>query len=458
MKLQTFRFDKSLFSVTTSIGTVKLFSLAIPLLLENILNILPGTVNTMVLGAYSDAAVAAVGAANQILVMFSLFFTAVSLGAMVVISQNIGAEKLRAAGETSLTAVVICSGFSLVCIPFLFIFSGEILSLLNLTGEIYEQALEYYRIRIWFVAVMAISTVVLAVLKCYGYPKYTMISGLVTNVLNLVLTVVVVYFPEYSPVKGVAGVAWACVIGQTVGLLLSIYYLVRLNIKLLFPKQWRDFWRYAGQILKVGIPTGLSNAAFTIAQTVTTAFVALLGDYVLSAKVYFSTILSYTYLFSSSCGNANSILVGRLYGAGEYDRATRLNNQLVRITIPVNLLISLAVIVFRYQLVGIFTHDPKILALALGVFAVDLIAEQSRAVSQVYEYALRAAGDVLFNVVALTISCWCLSIGLAYVLAIPCGLGLVGCWIGVVLDEVFRAILTFIRWKIGVWIPKKQTV
>ena len=68
-----------------------------------------------------------------------------------------------------------------------------------------------------------------------------------------------------------------------------------------------------------------------------------------------------------------------------------------------------------------------------------------------YEYALRAVGDVFVPMIILICSCWIFSIGLAYFLSIRCGLGLIGLWIGLAIDESVRAIVTYVRWKKGKW-------
>ena len=128
-----------------------------------------------------------------------------------------------------------------------------------------------------------------------------------------------------------------------------------------------------------------------------------------------------------------------------------MNAQLIKITTIVNLTISLLIIVFRKYLLMMFTDDPWVVDVALGVFLVDLLVEQARAISQIYEYALRAAGDVLFSMVFIVASCWIFSIGLSYILAIKCGMGLVGCFIGLAVDEWVRTTVTYFRWKSGKW-------
>jgi Na+-driven multidrug efflux pump len=148
-------------------------------------------------------------------------------------------------------------------------------------------------------------------------------------------------------------------------------------------------------------------------------------------------------------------MVGRCLGEGDIERPERMSAQLIKITVPVNFLISLSVILLSRPLLGMFTSDELVFRMAIGIFFVDMIAELARAVSQVYEYALRAVGDIMFTTGVLAVSCAVFSLALAYVLAIPCGLGLIGCWIGLALDEVTRAIVTYFRWRRGIWKTKK---
>ena len=132
------------------------------------------------------------------------------------------------------------------------------------------------------------------------------------------------------------------------------------------------------------------------------------------------------------------------------------NAKVVKLTVPINLSASLLVLIFRVQLLSLFTSDPTIIAMSFGVFLVDIIVEQARAVSHVYEYALRATGDIYFTTTCITASCFVFGIGLAYLLSITCGLGLVGWFIGLAADETTRAIATFFRWKSNRWRPDRH--
>ena len=444
-------FDKDLFVLNSSAGKLTLFSLALPILFELIMGNLQGTVNTAVLSGYSDNAVAAVGAVTPLVSMLLLFTSVISNGITVVVSNHLGAQSIRRAQEVSFSGVFASLGATLLLYPFLFAFAPSIMRLLNLSGEIYEFALIYFNWRVGFMLTQALISAGYSILRCYGQSKYTFLIGLLANIINLVLNIFVIYFPEYSPIHGVDGVAISAGISNLIGMLAVIVALRHLKIRIAIPKGIRAFFDDIGAILKIGLPSAISSASVTIAQVVTTSFVALIGDWALSAKVYYANILSYAYFFSGAFGSANAILISYRYGAGEYELADRMNRNLVRLTIPMNLSVSLIALLFCRPLVGLFTDDVNALTLAFAVFAVDIVAEQARAISQVYEYALRGVGDVWHALIWTTVSCWVVSIGLAYVLAIPLKMGIVGCFIALSLDETVRAVVTLTRWKRGKW-------
>lgn len=446
-----FSIDRSLFTVESSMGTLKLFSLLFPILFENVMLNLQGTVNTAVLSNYSETAVAAVGAANTLVSVITLIGVVISMGATVVISNSIGEGRAKKTSELTFTAVVMSLSVALVITPILVLTSRNLMLMLNLDGEILDSATTYFRIRMAFLVFSMLTSSILAILRCYGFPKYTFLIGIITNTLNLIFNIYVIHFPQYSPVTGVSGVAYSACISNLIGLIVAVFIIGKMKIRVERPKTIARLFRYIKSMLRIGVPSGLSSMSFTFSQMITTSFVALIGAYALSAKVYYTNILGYVYLFSASAGNANALMVGRCYGAGELEKAEKMNAQLVKITTVVNLAISLFVLIFNRQLLGLFTSDALVFKFAIGVFAIDIITEQARAVSQVYEYALRAVGDVLFSTVILIISCWVCSIGLAYFLAIKCGMGLIGCWIGLATDESIRAIVTYLRWKSGRW-------
>ena len=444
-------FKSPLFSVTTSLGALNVFTLALPLLFETVATRIIGFINSAVLSGYSEDSVAAVGSANSIINFFPIIFSIISTGGTVIISNMIGAERLKRAFTATFTQITLCGFIGAVCGALMLIFSNQLMGFMNLEGAVLHEALIYYKIRAAAIFILAFTSGCSALLRCFGYAKDTVVINLISILISLVLNIFVIKFPNISPVTGVEGIAISTVVSQIISLALSDYYTRKRNIKFIRPKRFTIFLNYVKKMINIGFPAGISGSTFTLSQIISTSFIALIGTYALSAKVYYDNILCYAYLFSMSLGNANSLLVGRLVGAGNIERAKALNKALVKITVTVNLIISLLIAILYKPLISIFTENPLIIETALLVFMVDIIAEVSRGISQVYEYALRSAGDMKFMLIVVLISCWTISVGLAYFLSITCDIGIIGCYIAVAIDELIRAVAAFYRWQSNKW-------
>lgn len=448
-------YDRKLFTVTTSLGSLNLIELAIPIFLELVFNNLIGTVSTTVLSGYSQEAVVAAGTVNIVFSLFIVFFSSVATGASVVISNMIGAEELYGARKACFSAIVLFGALGIISGGFMFLFSSVLVTWMNLTGTVYTLAVLYVRVKAGSLVFIALSNVMLAIMRCYGYPKYTVGTGMIKNICNLFCSVYAVEFAEKEWLMGVSGVAYGSVFSELLCLVIVVFMFVRLKLKISRTVEKGEFWRLVRRIIGIGIPTCISNASFTLSQIVTNSFAVLLGIHAVSGKIYFANILCYAYLFSSGVGNANALMAGRLYGAGRYEHADRLNRMLVRFTVPANLIASLGILVLRVPLLKLFTDNTMIMEMAVGIFLVDIIAEQARAFSHVYEYSLRSTGDVTLTMIVTLISGWVFGVGFAYYLSIPAGLGLIGCYIGLAIDESIRGIFTYFRWKYRIRMLKR---
>lgn len=109
------------------------------------------------------------------------------------------------------------------------------------------------------------------------------------------------------------------------------------------------------------------------------------------------------------------------------------------------------VYLFSYQILGLFTQDPEIIALARQILLIELALEISRAISIIVVRTMQACGDVRYPVVVGLYSMWSIQVGLSYVFGIVLGWGLVGIWMALTLDETVRCILYVRRWRKGKW-------
>ena len=113
--------------------------------------------------------------------------------------------------------------------------------------------------------------------------------------------------------------------------------------------------------------------------------------------------------------------------------------------------VSYTHLLFAEPLFGVFTQDPRIIALGKQILFVEIFLEIGRCFNIVLVRNLQAVGDVKLTVSVGIASQWIIAVGVAWLLSVPAGLGLVGIWIAFAIDENVRAVILYLRWKHGKW-------
>ena len=160
-------YDRDLSRIDTPQGTLTLFSVFLPFLVESLLTNSMGTVNTLILSQYSDDAVAAVGAANQLLSMIFTFYTVISTGTSIFISHRLGAKRADLASDAAFTSILCSFALSLCVGGILSVFAVQLMGMMNLTGQVLTDAAGYFRICVSFSFFQALMSYVSAFLRCY---------------------------------------------------------------------------------------------------------------------------------------------------------------------------------------------------------------------------------------------------------------------------------------------------
>ena len=113
--------------------------------------------------------------------------------------------------------------------------------------------------------------------------------------------------------------------------------------------------------------------------------------------------------------------------------------------------VSVLGIIFRTQLMDIFTEDTSVIIMGANILILNILLELGRTTNIVIIACLRGASDVVFPTVCAIFSMWVISALGSYILAVVCGMGIYGLWIAFAADECFRAVLMIWRWKIQIF-------
>lgn len=432
----------------------QLFSLTWPIFLEAVLFSVIGSVDTLMLSGYSDNAVGAVGVANQIVSLFQVISNIITTGTGILCAQYIGAGRSTRDKQPLILGALLVNGLLGVAFS-AFIGGGAplLLNLMNIDPVQYEYGREYLSIVGSFLFVQMIAMTFTVLIRSHGKTRATMVFSLIMNVVNMALNYILIYGKLGFAPMGAAGAAVATVISKCLACLMSGIYLLKAVLPgMSFRPEWKAMGRAMRQILAFGSPAAGEQISYTLSKLVVMAMVTSLGPVAVNTYTYVNIIVSYTYLFSMALGQGTSIMVGWEAGRRGVEKA----KSICQFSTNASFLLAIGTLgilsLLRNQVMDLFTDDPAIIAMGAAVILSDFVLEAGRSRNLVLVGALRATGDVRFPLYIGLFSMWFFSVGVSYLLGICLNWGLVGIWIGLGLDECFRALLMQIRWKKESWV------
>lgn len=424
----------------------QLWSLSWPIFLESALFFVIGSVDTLMLSGWSDHAVGAVGIVNQILSLFQVVSNIITAGTGILCAQYIGAgADLHKKQPLILSALLINTALGLAFSLSAVFGAKLLLSTMTIEPEQYDHAFRYLQIVGGGLFLQMITMTFTVLIRSHGKTRATMIFSLLMNLLNVALNYALIYGHWGLPQLGTAGAAIATVVSKAFACLIAgIYLSLRILPGMSLRPQWSAMRKATGRILAYGSPAAGEQISYTLSKIVVMSMVTSLGPVAVNTYSYINIIVGYVYIFSMALGSGTSIMIGWETGKGQPPSG------LCRFSTNCSFLAAMAVLgvlaIFRFPVMGIFTKDPDIIALGSSLILADVVLEAGRSRNLVLVNSLRAAGDVRFPLYIGLFSMWFFSVGASWVLGIGLGWGLVGIWLGLGLDELFRAIGMEIRW------------
>ncbi|MGX7197218.1 MATE family efflux transporter [Enterococcus olivae] len=433
----------------------ELFFLSWPIFVELFLRVVIGNINVWMISHYSEPAVAAVGAANQLLNLSVFVYGFITVGTQIIIAQLLGAGKRKEINRVIHTALFGSLAIGLLVSLTFIAFSSSLLQFMNLDAELITIGKNYLQIFGGSLFLSAVTAVVIAILRTHSFTTPALLVPMTASILAVIGNYIALYSPFGLPNFGVTGLAFASVFGNSIGLLIALSLLKKHIGFSIFSIKIKAFsFSILKSILTYGMPSSGESLSYQGAQVVVTMIVASLGSSVLIAKSYITAISQFVYLVAAALSQGNQIMVGRNVGAGQFDRASKRGMRTVVIGVSVTLFICLLTYLFIEPIMGIFTTNQEVIAISKNVFLVEIALESVRAINMILVGALNATGDVKFPLICSLLVLWAISLPFSYTLAIIAKLGLLGVWLAYAIDEALRSVLMIRRWRSGVWQTK----
>lgn len=433
-------------------NTKTVFKMSIPIFIEMFLQLLVGNIDQVMISQYSEGSVAAVGNANQIINIVIIFLNVMCIATTILVSQYIGSGNRKKISEVCTVSLSFIVFISAVISGILILFSRQIFTMLNVPAEILDETCTYIKIIGVFIVIQGLYLTIASALRSYKFMNDVMIASVIMNVLNIAGNAVLINGLFGMPRLGIVGAAISTNISKFAGLIIVIIILIRktearVKLKYLkpFPKETLK------KMLYIGLPTAGEELSYSFSQMVILMFINLFGTAVIATKVYASMLANVAYVYTISISAATQIVIGYFIGADRIDKI----EERVCSTMKISILVSLSITVLIYLnsdfIFGIFTDNIEVINLGKRIMFIELILEIGRAVNIVMTRCLLAIGDIYVPAVTTFLFAWGVAVGLSYILGVKMGLGLVGIWIAMCLDECIRAVIFSLRFKSGVW-------
>lgn len=430
----------------------------IPMLIGNIAQQLYNTVDSIVVGRYvGDNALAAVGSASPIFNLLLVLFIGISVGASVMVSQYFGAKQREELSKTIGNCITLTALASVIIMVLGAALVKPLLHMLNTPESIIDWCASYLMILLMGIAGVAYYNILCGILRGLGDSISALIYLLIATVINIVLDIWFVVGLK----MGVAGVALATVIAQVVSAVLCMIKLARMTA--VFDMKWKYLKMdrfHAATIIRLGLPSGVTQAIFSMAMVVVQSLTNSFGEMVIAANVIIMRVDGFAMMPNFSFGTAMTTYAGQNVGAKRYDRVEQGAKQGTLIAVGVSAVITAAILVFGKYLMAIFTTTSELVTLSANMMKILAVGYIAMAVTQSLSGVMRGAGDTMTPMWISLITTVLIRVPLAYGISyltrtpeLPTGdyrcifISLLSSW-------VLGAVITAICYRRGKWKEK----
>lgn len=433
-------------------------SLLIPVVLEQLLNSIMGTADTMMVSNVGSAAISAVSLVDSINVLVIQAFSALAAGGAIICAQYIGQRSKEKANESARQVLFIITAISvavsLICLvfqkPLLRLIFGSVEPAVMRASETY-----FFYTALSFPFIAAYDSAA-SIFRAQDNTKGPMIISMISNVMNIAGNAVMIWGFH----MGVAGAALSTLISR-------IFCAVVVIIQLRKEKEGqeivvRDYfeirpdWSMIRRILGLGIPSGIENSMFQLGKLAIQSTVSTLGTTAIAAQAMTNILENLNGIAAIGVGVGLMTIVGQCLGAGRQDEAVYYIKKLCVIAEVIIIISCLGVFALTKPITILGGMEKESADMCFHmVMWITIVKPLVWIMAFIPGYGLRAAGDVKFSMIVSCCTMWACRFCLCVFLIRVMGFGPMGVWIGMFADWTLRGIIFTWRFHSRKWLQHK---
>ncbi len=432
--------------------------LAIPLTLQNVMQLLLNMMDTVMLGRLSErseAVISAANLANQPYFVYSLFLFGMVSGASVLISQYWGKHDTDTINRVAGIAAIAAFGIGGIYVTLCYLFTPQVMGLFTSIPEVIALGVRYLRIVLASYLIASMTTLLCGVLRSTEQVMIPLLTNITAILMNIVLNYILIFGKFGAPALGIEGAAWATLISRIFELGMVLIYVifcekkVRLRPAKMFRIQLllvRDFIRYS-------LPVICNETFWGLGITLHSVVIGNLGDIPYAAYSVANIVERIGLLAAIGFANATMIVIGKEIGAGRKENAYPYAKTMLTLSVILGILMSGVVLIIRGAAVDLFNVADETKAAAQNIitvmsFVIFIKSFNTTAIVGV----IRGGGDTVTAMLCDFLPMWIFSIPLGFITAYYFKLPVWWVYACLMSDEVLKMSFCLLRIRSRKWI------
>ncbi|VTS12279.1 MATE family efflux transporter [Streptococcus pseudoporcinus] len=406
----------------------KILRLALPAMVENLLQMLMGFVDNFLVAQISLIAVSGVAIANNVITVYQALFIALSSAISSLLARSIGQKNETKEIEYMAKAIMVTLLLSLFLGLFNLFLGSFILRLLGAHGDLVKIGYDYLSVVGGMILSLGLLTSLGTIVRVRGMSKLPMYVSFLTNLLNAILSSLSIYIFHF----GIMGVAWSTVLSRLIGIVILASFLPikRIIKSMTFEIDWEMF--------SLALPAAGERLMMRLGDLLILMIVVRFGTAVLAGNAIGETISQFNYMPGMAVATASVILVANLVGSQKEGQIHVFIRDAFMLSTLLMVVFSFLVFLFAPLLIPLFTVNYKAYKAAEVVLLFSLLSAPATSGILVYTALWQGLGNAKLPFYATSIGMWFIRIIAGYLLGVQFKLGLEGVWLATALDNLTR--------------------
>lgn len=427
--------------------------IAWPALVESFLIGVIAFVDSLMVSSCGEEAIAAVGLTGQPRLLFYVVLMSITTGVNAVVARRRGEGDREGANRTLMQTLPLVLGLALLFFAVSLLVAEPLLRFAGAKDDTIGMAIPYYNITMFGMIFTSISLCINAAHRGCGKTKISMTTNIAANVVNVIFNALLINGLLGFPRLGVTGAAIATLLGNFASAVIAIFSLYRRDsyLRMDFSRMFRHKFETLPSVMKVFSGSALEQIFMRIGFFMFVKMVADLGTKEYATHQICMNVMNLSFTVGDGLGIASASLVGQHLGMKREDKSLVYGKVGQRVGLCYGVLLLLLFMLFGGHIVGWFTDDAAIIDTGIKLMLMLALICPFQISQVIFSGCLRGAGDTRYMAMVSMVTITILRPILTYVLVYPVGMGVLGAWIAILVDQTMRFAFSAVRFYSQKW-------